>query len=1223
MSAADEADPSPAPRASRRQRLRGRIAGVVGRPVTVTMITLAALLFGLVALTRMPVELLPDLSYPSITVQTEYTDAAPAEVEALITRPVEEMVSGVPGVLAVESVSREGLSEVVLDFAWGTTIDDAMADVREKLDRVRLPVDAERPLVLRYDPTQEPILRLALVAEASEGEGAVDFKRLRDLADEDLKQALEKLDGVAAVQLHGGDEEEVIIELDPDRLAAYGIDAGEVVTAITADNVNLPGGGLTDQGSRYLIRTLHEAKTPAELGEVIVREGVAGGTRATAGELRLRDLTVAGGIRRAAVEREEVSLVGGDEAIELAVFREGDANTVRVAETVLARLEPLQRSLPPGRRVVVLSNQASFIDAAIAEVARNTLVGGALAILVLLFFLRDLRATVVIGVAIPISLLVSFIPLTALGVSLNLMSLGGLALGVGMLVDNSIVTLEAIARIRESGVSRREAAIRGTAEIAGSVVASTLTTVAVFFPMAFVEGVAGQLVRDLAYAVSFSMLSSMAVSLTLVPVLQALGRDSKAGTNQADSPQAGMTETGSSETDASEIGPTAPGTAGPSAPQTGSTGPATGPATGPSTGPSTGPATGSAAGSAFGEADATDPAAAETRRRAPLAWLVAVPALLAWPLRLLVRGLGWLLQRAALPLTRGWELLEAQYPKLLRVALRARVPVLLLSLAICAVVVLAGRNLGRTLLPEVRQGELYVQIELPQGTALERSAELTRGIVAELAGDPRLDLVFARVGSITQGGSATGGQDGTHLAQINLRLRDELLAAGDLAAVEDAVLADAAAACELILTGIEHRLRFGRPELFSFAAPIEVRVYGDESSDAIAHARRVLPRLRTVEGLADVAPDDLAGRPEVRVDFDRERLGLAGLDVELAALAVQRAIQGEVAGQLHAPDKQLDIRVRLPEVDRSRVEDVARIQVGVLAGEQDPLTGRASSPRGIPLAAVATVEPTVGPAEIRRLDGRRGLRIRARSEAGDLASLAAEVEAALVQAAGEIPAGTAGVEAEVAGQAEEMSASLTSLAFTALLAVFLVYVVMASSFESLHHPFLIMFTVPLAVVGVVLACLLTDTPISAMVGIGAIILGGIVVNNAIVLIHAVNQRRGQGLEVGPALIEAGKVRVRPILMTTATTVLGLLPMAIGLGEGAALRQPLALAVIGGLVVATALTLIVIPCVYALVPGRRREAWRLEASALAGDGEDGSRTRASEGLEAPSPAKRDD
>jgi HAE1 family hydrophobic/amphiphilic exporter-1 len=1074
----------------------GLVHGAVHRPVTTTMVMIAIVLFGLVALTRLPVALLPDLGYPSVTIRTDYADAAPSEVEELITRPIEELVGAVPGVVQVESTSREGLSEVVLDFGWGTDIDRSLDDVREKLDRAVLPTGAVRPVVLRYDPAQEPILRLALVGAGGPGSGA----ELHEHAERLVQRALEKLPGVAAVQLHGGDLEEVRVELDPARVAALGVSADEVAQAIRRDNVNRPGGALTDQRSRYLVRTVHEARTPAELREVIVRS--RGGA-----ELRLADVAE---VRRVPLERTELALVDGQDAVELAVYREGDANTVAVARGVLEALPNLR--LLPGERVVVLSNQATFIESAIAEVQENTLLGGLLAVLVLLFFLRDLRATAVIAVSIPISLLATFMPLQLLGVSLNLMSLGGLALGVGMLVDNSIVVLESIARVRERaraahlsvGTGAKEhapsdrpfslaaTAIRGTVEVAASVVASTLTTVAVFLPMAFVEGVAGRLVRDLSYTVSFSILSSMVVSLTLVPVLQSLG----------------------------EAG-------------------------------------------AAAEANATPP-------RSLLAWLVVVPALLLLPVRLLVRALGKLLALLAAPLTLAYAALERLYPRLLRVSLRARVLVLLAAVGLCVGGLQLARGLGQTLLPELQQGEFFVQLGLPQGSALGRSAELAAAVADAAGGDPRVAQVFARVGSMTAGDSATGTVEGSHLAQVNVRLQPAL--APELAqAAESELLGrmQRAAAREP-----EASVRLGRPALFSFDAPIEVQVFSDDPARAVAHARRLLPDLRTIEGLADVVPDDLAGRPEVRVDFDRERLSRLGLGVDQAALAVQRAIQGEVATKMHAADRQLDVRVQLPRVDRSRAEDVARVQVAVQSGVP------------VLLSAVADLTPALGPAQIRHIEGRRGLRIRARLAGSDLGRVAADVQAVLDRHAVD----DTRVEAVVSGQAREMGASLDSLLFAALIAVFLIYVVMASSFESLHHPLLIMFTVPLAMIGVSGACLITGTPLSAMVGIGAIILGGIVVNNAIVLINTVNYRRGQGEAVDDALVVAGGLRLRPIVMTTATTVLGLLPMAIGMGDGAALRQPLAVTVIGGLVAATALTLVVIPCAYSLVPGRRRAAW---------------------------------
>ncbi|MGH1345216.1 MAG: efflux RND transporter permease subunit [Nannocystales bacterium] len=1063
------------------------IAGAVLRPVTTSMVTVALLLFGWVALTRLPIELLPDLSYPTITVQTEFPDAAPVEVEELITRPVEERVGAVPGVVRVESASREGVSEVVLDFAWGTAVDHAMAEVREKLDRVRLPQGADRPLVLRYDPAQEPIVRLAL---RDKGGGAdltdADLATLRDSADRYVKRELEKLPGVAAVELHGGQEDEVLVELDPSRLAAHGLETAEIVAALQADNVNRPGGAVTERQSRYLVRTLHEARTPAQVGEIIVRSDPAGGI------LRLHDIAK---VRRAPQEREELTLVDGREAIELAVFREGDANIVAVSDAIRTALPRLP--LAPGHEVVMLSNRAQFVESAISEVRDNTLIGGGLAVLVLLFFLRDLRSTVVIALAIPISLLTTFIPLQALGVSLNVMSLGGLALGVGMLVDNSIVVLEAIARRREQAESdglrltRRQLTVEGASEVANSVVASTLTTVAVFFPMAFVQGVAGQLVSDLSFAVSFSMVSSMAVSLTLVPVLQSLGTD----------------------------------THGPEA--------------------------------------SVDPAP-----RSFLIIIVTWP--IAWAVRLVgwvVGGGGWLLDRVTRPLTWTYEALERQYPKLMRLLLRARGLLLVGTAVGCGFAISLAKDSPTTLLPELDQGEFFVQVTLPRDAALERTASALRTMSDAVAGLPAVERRFTRVGTVSSAGSATGGTAGAHLGQLSVRIEapEEERAAIEAALIERIRAANPEP---------DATLQQGRPSLVSFAPPIELLVFSEEPARSVAHARRILPELREVPGLVDVVPDDLDGRPEVRVLFDRERLGRLGLTVDAAASSVQRAIQGEVATKMYAADQQLDVRVMFPRVDRNSAEDVAKIQVGI-AGDVPVL-----------LSSVAQVEPARGPSEIRRIDGRRGLRISAQTTSVDLGALASRVQHVL-DAADDDPS----VSAALAGQADEMSESIESLLLTAALSVFLVYVVMASSFESLGHPMLILGTVPMALAGVVLACLSTATPLSAMVGIGVIVLGGIVVNNAIVLINAVNDRRGAGLATPEALIEAGRVRVRPILMTTASTVLGLVPMALGIGDGAALRQPLAIAVIGGLGLSTLLTLVVIPCAYAVFPGRVRDAWR--------------------------------
>lgn len=1061
---------------------RSWIAAIVGRPVTTAMVTITLLLFGWVAAVRLPVELLPELSFPTITVRTEHTDAAPVEIEELITRPIEERVSAVPGVVKVESVSREGVSDVVLDFAWGTPMDQAMADVREKLDRVGLPTTAERPLLLRYDPSQDPIMRLALRQVGESTPSPEDLAVLRRVADETVKRDLEKIAGVAAVEVHGGELEEVSVELDSQRLAAAGVAAAEVVAALQRNNVNRPGGAVDERDDRYLVRTVHEARTPEELADIVVRSSAGA-------DLRIRDVAR---VSRRPIERDELALVGDSEAIELAVYREGDANLVAVARDVAAAIPRLR--LVRGYEVVVLANNAEFIESSIDEVVSNTLIGGVLAIAVLLFFLRNVGATVVIALAIPISLLATFVPLRALDVSLNVMSLGGLALGVGMLVDNSIVVLEAISRIRETVTSRtsaslRRTAIAGTSEVATSVIASTLTTVAVFAPMAFVEGVAGQLVRDLSLAVSFSITSSMLVSLSVVPVLMALG----------------------------------------------------------------------------GEA----PDQPTTASRWSLMGLLIMPVALVFRL---AAGVLWVMGRVltvlAKPLTALWDGVAATYPWLLRRALKRPLLVVVVGLLVCVVTVPLLDRHGRTVIPEVAQRDFYVQIELPRGTALARTEATIRALGGSIADEGAVEQRFARIGSITSAGSAGGTVTGTHLGQLDIRLT-----AGEpeaLAAAEKRILEQLHAAT----VGDVH-LTLGRPTLVAFGPPIEVHVFAEDQARGAAYVRDLLPQLAALEGVAEVGADDLVGRPEVQVTFDRERLGRAGISVADAAAAVARSLAGEVATQLHTQDRQLDVRVRLPIRDRRSVDDVGGIVVGVTGGI------------AVRLDAVAEVHPGTGASEIRRIDGRRGIRIHARADGVNLGGVAGEVTAALEENVD--PSGE--VATAIAGQAGELEGSLTSIAFTAALSLFLVYVVMASTFEHLLHPLLILFSVPLALAGVAIGCDLAQLPMSAMVGIGVIVLGGIVVNNAIVLVSAINDRRGAGMELLDAVIDAGKVRLRPIIMTTATTVLGLLPMALGMGDGAALRQPLAVSIMGGLSSSTLLTLLVIPALYLLMPGNVQEAWR--------------------------------
>ncbi len=506
--------------------MRGLIALSVRRPVSVLMTALAVVAFGWVGLGRLSVELLPDISYPSLVIQTEFPDTAPQEVENLVTRPIEEVVGVLRGLTTIHSVSRAGISEVTLEFDWGSDMGMLSLEVREKLDRLILPEGSRDPLVLRYDPSLDPMVRLAFSGEQ-------DLTLLRRVADRRLKPDLETVIGIASAQIKGGLEEEIQVAVDQERLAALGIPLSRVRDAVGSGNLNLPGGALRGRDEQFLVRTINEYGDVEEIGDIIV--SYLEGRR-----VRVRDVA---DVYWGAKERKEITRVNGHESVEIAIYREGDANTVSVARRLHERLAEWRDGdkLPPGTSLDILFDQSVFIAQAIAEVRNAALIGGLLAVIVLFLFLRHLRSTLIIALSIPLSVVATFIVLYQLDISLNLMSLGGLTLGIGMLVDNSIVVLESIARRRQQGLSPTAAAVEGASEVGAAVTASTLTTVAVFLPIIFVEGIAGQLFRDQALTVTFSLLASLVVAVSLIPMLSALGRreDDEVTRTDAAAPAAG------------------------------------------------------------------------------------------------------------------------------------------------------------------------------------------------------------------------------------------------------------------------------------------------------------------------------------------------------------------------------------------------------------------------------------------------------------------------------------------------------------------------------------------------------------------------------------------------------------------------------------------------------------------------------------------------------------
>ncbi len=1050
------------------------------RRVTIAMFTVAIVLFGMVSLSRLKVNLLPDISYPTITIRTELTGGAPLEVENLITKPIEETVGIIKNVRLVRSVSRSGQSDVILEFLWGTDMDIAGVDVREKLDLLLLPLEAGRPMLLRFDPANEPILRLALrekQGESAEQSTEGRLKALRRLAEDRLKTDLEAVEGTAAVKVSGGLKDEIQVRVDQERLSQLGLSIDQVASRLRAENVNLSGGRLEQGNQRFLVRTINEFTSVEQMADSIV-------ANVEDRPVYLRDIaTVTQGYK----EREAITRVDGKESVELAVYKEGDANTVQVADRLKGQLGRVRASLPDNLELTTVYDQSTFISAAISQVTSAALGGGLLAIIVLFGFLRDARATLIIGLAIPVSVIGTFLLMYSSDVTLNIMSLGGIALAVGMLVDNSIVVLENIVRKREEGENVLEAARSGTAEVAMAVTASTLTTVAVFFPMIFISGVAGELFKDQALTVSFALAFSLVVALTLIPMLAALGSSQR----YAD------------------------------------------------------------------EADLSSPSLFTKLAAFVVKLFRWAFAGVSW-----VVGMFMVIPSAAL---RGlYNAAASIYPGILGWSLRNRGIVLILATAVFVFTMSLVPRLGTELIPQLSQGEFSVDIRLPPGSPL---AETDRSVLKVQEKTSQLEQV-AMAYSVSGTGNrldASPVDSGEHTGSIAVTLKK-----GSGRDTENQVM-NAMRAEMKQLPGMQYE--FSRPSLFSFSEPLQVQISGHDLERLAQYSAQLVRAMSGSDRFSDIKSSIEEGNPEIQIVFDQERAAKLGLAVRDIANRVVANVRGELATRYTWRDKKIDVLVRSVDTQKASVEDIRNLIVNP------------ASDRPVTLGAVADVEIARGPSEIRRVAQERVAIITASVSYGDLGTAVTELQS-LVDAIGPLQ----GISANVAGQSEEMTQSFDSMKFALALAVFLVYLVMASQFESLVHPFVILFTIPLALVGAVLGLYVTGTTVNVVALIGVIMLAGIVVNNAIVLVDMINQFQSRGVEKQEAIMSAGKARLRPIMMTTLTTVLGLLPMAIGFGEGSEVRTPMAITVIGGLLVSTILTLVVIPVMYSLMDRKNWEKY---------------------------------
>jgi HAE1 family hydrophobic/amphiphilic exporter-1 len=1255
------------------------------RPVAILMVVIGICVFGYISYQQLPLNLMPDISYPSLTVRTDYAGTAPEEIETTISRPIEQALGVVDNLVSLQSISKAGQSDVILEFTWDTDMNQATADVREKLDQVFLPEEVKRPLILRYDPSLDPIMRLGLSGERS-------LFYLRYLGEEDIKRRLETIDGVAAVKVKGGLEEEIRVELNEKRLTLIGIDIQQVRDRLSQENINLAGGNLKEGQTEYIVRTLNEFREVGEIDEVVI------------GNWNGRDIKISdiAQVNRTNKEREIITRINGVESVEIEIYKEADANIVNVAKIVsnvifgsaeqqafvknLKMQEELEKekkseekkeakkaspsgrgqdgaefekrqmtnfvayNLPAGVNIDKLSDQSIFIENAVNEVKSTAVIGGILAVIILFIFLRNFTVTLIVGISIPISVVATFAPMKIFGVSLNIMSLGGLALGIGMLVDNSIVVLESIARCREEGDGLVQATIRGVSEVGGAVFASTLTTIAVFFPIVFVEGVAGQVFGDMSLTVVFSLLASLAVALFLIPMLSS--RETTKYTSAAQiknliQNNILLFKTEDQIKELVDVGhkeftwlqTTAAGLTLISR------------------------TTGMTIIKLLQSTIAIlvtlfkfftlpfvlpiMPVFALLRKigifrfkisdvmiqyaHNPDLWfikfikniwpeylinnsfpnfyndlkaifqrfsgksiVIKIGLLLILPVSIIFRlfkyffhilsellfrfahyvitGIVILLKYFYLVFlllftppsklifaifNRSYDKIDALYPRILTWSLNNRWTVIgtMVVLIVFTLFVIAPR-IGSELIPEVHQGEFNLELTYPVGTPAEMTDERVLPIQEYVTNLEGVQMVATVVGIDKKESTKTDEGENTAKLTITLTRASSVI-------TEEERLIKSIREHMTDYSGVQSKI--SRPTIFSFKTPVEVEIRGFSLINLQNIASEVEIKMQDIPGLYDVKANIQRGNPEVQIIYNRQLLSRYGLNIRDVASIMRNKVRGDVATEFKEEDRRIDILVRVREEDKETIDNLRRMVINP------------GSPIPLSLEAVAEIKVNEGPSEIRRIDQQRTAVVTANISGRDLGSISEDIFGILREI--EMPED---FTFDLTGQNKEMETSLNSLMLALALAIFLVYIVMASQFESLLHPFIIIFTIPLALIGVLLFLYLFDIPASVVVFLGGIMLAGIVVNNAIVLVDYINQLKERGMDKIEAILTAGKVRLRPILMTTSTTALGLLPMAIGMGDGAEIRAPMAITVIIGLLSSTILTLVVIPTVYSVL-----------------------------------------
>ena len=1093
------------------------------RPIGVSMLFAALVLIGGLSYPRLAVDLLPSITYPRLTVLTVYEDVPAEDLERLTTRRLEEAVTALSGVRGVSSRTREGVSVLTVEYEWGTQMDFANLHLREAVDRVAFrddfPEDADRPVILRWDPTSRPVSIMVLG-------GDDDLKALTEFAREVVKPALEQVDGVSRAEVTGGADREIRVEPDPEKLAIYGIDLEDLRQALVRSNVSFPGGKVRQGPLRLSLRIDGEFAGLDEIAATDIR--LFGGSPVRIGDVARVVDTVK--------ETEGVTLAGDRSVVSLLIYKEPEANTIRVAEAVDEALAALERDYKDFAYDFVYRD-AEYVAGSFAGLKQSLLIGAALAILVLFAFLRDLRSPLVVGLAIPVSLVITLALLYFGGVKLNLMSLGGLTLAAGMLVDNAIVVLENINRHvsrrragtgagpeqaaggeadeLEPGSGRKRvaaAATRGTAEVARPVMAATLTTIAVFFPVVYVPGIAGAFFRDQALAVTCSLLVSVLAALLLQPVLAA--RPVMAVTVALMAASFLVTYRW-------------------------------------------------LAAALF----------------ASQAMQVAVSLAVAIALALLLRPV--LAARLQVDRTGGprglfrvfeygFERVHGLYHAVLLRALRRPWAVVALTLLGLGAAWQLGTRLERGFLPERSLGDLRIDLELPAGTPLEETEATVASLAAWIEEQPGVRQVFSQIGRTERTLAAMEDYTAPNAARVRVILNPERGAYERGRRLQQAIAARLGRLDEIRFAFRDEGIGLGEI-LSAGGAPFQMGVLAEEPRAALEAAEAIRAELAGVAGLSDLQVDRVLGTPNVVVRLDREALLRHGLDPERMARELRARIAGVEATLFNEVDQRIDVAVRFPEERRRDLSAALDAPV------------RLSDDRTVPLRSFLDVTEEQPVRELRRLNQRRMVAI-----SGDVGgrSLDAVWDDARAAAMSVLPAGVRVVEE---GERKEMRRSFRDLGLAMVLACVLVYMILAAQFESFRDPLLIAAVIPVGLAGAAVAVFVTGGTINVLSLIGCLALLGIAVNDAIVKVDTIRRLRDEGRDGLAAIVEASRLRLRPILMTSATTVLAMLPMAYGLGSGEQLQRPLAVTIIGGLTLTTLVTLFLTPALYQLA--HRIERWR--------------------------------